>query len=293
MFKSGFVSVVGQPNVGKSTLLNALLKKKISIVSHKPQTTRNKIIGILHKKDAQIILMDTPGFFASKRGIDKIMVSTARKALREGEVVLFITDVTRRVENIKESFDFINGNQEAPALLVLNKVDLIAKEKLLPLIEEFSKSGIFKEIIPISALKEENLEALTKTIASFLPEGPKYFPEDMCTDQAESFLISEIIREKVFRFTHKEIPYSSYVTIESIKEGKKKNKLEIEATIFVEKDSQKPILIGKGGSMMKIIREQAQKEIAKILGVKVYLSIWVKVRQGWRVDQKQLERLIK
>jgi len=289
MFKSGFVSVIGRPNVGKSTLLNSLLGKKISIVSHKPQTTRNRILGIIHKDESQIILMDSPGFFLPKKIMDTRLVTTAKKTLKEGDVVLFVVDASHEAKYIIKSFDFLE-HTSVPIILVLNKIDLVPKEDLLPLIGRFSEVGIFKDIVPVSALKEENLDTLIKILDGYISEGPKYFPEDKDTDQAESFLIAEIIREKVFRFTHKEVPYSSFVEVDDIKERKKL--LEIYATVFVEKESQKPIVVGAKGKMMKVIGEQARKEIESILGTKVYLKLWVKVKNNWRMDQKRVDRLV-
>jgi len=291
MFKSGFVSVVGEPNVGKSTLVNALLGKKVSIVSHKPQTTRNRILGILHKKEAQIVLMDSPGFFRATKAIDHHMVKAAKKTLREGEIVLFIADSTKRRERIIESFSFLHGNKDSKAILLLNKIDLMPKEEVLPLIKLFSESGLFKDIIPISALKKENLDTVVKTVISYCNEGPRFFPENMNTDQPENFLMAEIIREKVFRFTHKEIPYSSFVTVEKVTESTK-SILEVSGTIFVEKESQKAIVIGTKGKVMKIIGEQARKEIESILGVRLYLNLWVKVKKNWRNDERRLDELI-
>lgn len=280
VFKSGFVTIIGRPNVGKSTMMNALLKEKIAIVSDKPQTTRNKITGILTTKESQVVFWDTPGIHKHKGLLNDYMVKAAKTACEEVDLVIFMVEANKPMaagEN--EIIEFIKGIK-TKVFLVINKVDLVKKEDLLPVMERYAKTGLFAEILPVSSLKGDNLEALQKTITDFLPEGPQYFPEDELSDQPERFIAAEIIREKIFRNTTDEIPYSTAVMVEDMKD--KEDIIYIRADIYVEKDSQKGIIIGAKGAMLKKIGEAARKDIERLLGVKVFLELWVKVKKEWR-----------
>ncbi len=278
--KSGFVAVVGRPNSGKSTLTNALVGAKVSIVTSAPQTTRNRILGIVHQPHAQIVLMDTPGIHRPLSRLNERMMAFVRQALEERELALLIVDASVgfgkgdlfAIELLKE--------YAPPTLLLLNKIDVIAKQRLLPLIERYSKLHEFEEIIPISAKTGEGLEEVTREIVRRLPEGPAYFPEDLYTDQPERFLASEIVREKIIRHTRQELPYVTAVLIESFEESDTLTK--ISCTIVVEKESQKPIVIGAGGSRIKQIGTEARTELEKLFPPKVFLDLQVRVEPRWR-----------
>ncbi len=286
-FKSGFVSIIGRPNAGKSTLLNALLGEKIAIVSDKPQTTRNAIRGVKNLDDAQVVFVDTPGIHKAKGLLNEFMVAEALSMLRDVDVVLYIAEAVG--EATAEDRFIIEGlgRVKAPVVLALNKVDMVAKPALLPIIEGYAKSFPFKEIIPISALKCDGLEELLKALTNLMPEGPRYFPTDEITDQPVRLIAAEMVREQVFRFTSKEVPYSVAVVVENFKEAKKL--VSIRAVINVEKDSQKGIIIGKKGAMLKRIGSAARVEIEKLLGSKVYLELFVRVRKDWTKEPKALK----
>lgn len=285
-FKSGFISIIGRPNVGKSTLLNALLGEKISIISDKPQTTRNRILGIVNRPGAQLVFMDTPGIHKPMHKMNEVMVKTALQTHNEVDVILMLVEATEQPGGgdrfILESLVDI----KTPVLLLINKVDLIQKEALLPLMQAYSTLYNFAEIIPVSALKND-LGGLTDLILSRLPQGPKYFPDDQLTDQPERFIVAELVREKVFKLTKDEIPYSTAVVIDDMKEEPEITR--IIATIYVERDSQKGILIGKGGGMLKQVGTQARLDAEKLLGTKIFLQLWVKVKKGWREDERSLK----
>jgi GTPase len=290
-FKSGFVSLIGRPNVGKSTLLNCLLGEKIAIVSPKPQTTRNRILGIKNLPAAQMIFLDTPGIHRSKTMLNQSMVRTALATLQEVDVICLLieADFPDHEEN-----DWILENlqkAQKPVLLAVNKIDRIPKAKLLPIMERYSRKRPFEQIIPISALRGEGIDILVNELLKILPEGPRLFPEDMVTDLPERFLAAEMIREKVFLLTREEIPYATAVVIEEFKEREEKNLVVIRATIQVERDSQKGILIGGKGRMLKEIGRLAREEIEALLGVRVFLELWVKVEENWREDARALRRL--
>jgi len=287
-FKSGFISIIGRPNVGKSTLLNALLGEKIAIISDKPQTTRNRIVGIVNRPDAQLVFMDTPGIHKPMHRMNEFMVKTALATYNEVDVVLLLAEAT---EQPGAGDKFIIGtflNVQSPVFLLINKTDLIKKEMLLPLMQEYSKLYSFAEIIPISALRND-LGSLVELITMRLPQGPKYFPDDQITDQPERFIVSEIIREKVFELTKEEIPYSTAVVVEEMKEEPAITR--ITAIIYVDRDSQKGIIIGKGGGMLKQIGVLARQDAEKLLGVKIFLQLWVKVKKGWRDDVHMLKNI--
>lgn len=284
-FKSGYASIVGRPNVGKSTLLNRLVAQKVAATSNRPQTTRNKITGVLHLPDAQIILVDTPGIHSSKRALNEMMVQASLSTYADVDLILVLIDA---VEGFRDEDEFVLKSMQhttAPKILVINKIDLVEKPKLLSLIAEAYDKSVFKEIIPVSALKDDGMEPLKELIIGYLPEGPEYFPKDMITDCTESFLLAEIIREKVLSLTRLEVPHSVAVVVGGMEE-QDNGVVRIDATLYTEKASQKKILIGQGGSMLKSIGRIARIEIEKRLGAKVYLKIFVKVKSNWR-DQKQ------
>ena len=284
-FKSGYASIIGRPNVGKSTLLNRLVAQKVAATSNRPQTTRNKITGVVHLSGAQIILVDTPGIHPTKKTLNEMMVQASLSTYSDVDLILVLIDA---LEGFVAEDEFVLKSMEqakAPKILVINKIDLVEKPKLLTLISEESNKSIFKEIIPVSALKEDGMELLKDLIIKYLPEGPEYFPKEMITDCTEKFLFKEIIREKVLNLTRLEVPHSVAVVVENMEE-QVNGVVKIDATLYAEKASQKKILIGQGGSMLKSIGSISRKEIEKRLGTQVYLSLFVKVKPNWR-DQKQ------
>lgn len=291
-FRCGFVVLIGRPNSGKSTLLNAILKRKVAIVSDKPQTTRNIIRGIYTDPDSQMIFIDTPGIHKPIDELGNYMLSAAKLFLPDGDVVLYIIDASvspgRGEEYIIEN---ILPLTKAPVILVPNKIDLIKKEDLLALIA-FMTSNFpqFAEVVPVSALKGENIEELLLTLKNYLPLGPKYYPDDLVTDQPEEFIIAEIIREAVFDFTREEIPYAAAVEVKNI-EQRTDDLLYIEARILVERESQKGIIIGKEGQMLKKIGMRARTQIEALLGMRVYLDLTVTVDKNWRKRKPSLRRL--
>lgn len=280
-FKSGFVAIIGRPNAGKSTLLNFILGEKISIVSRKPQTTRNVIKGVKNLPEAQVVFIDTPGIHRPKGLLNEFMVKGALSAIKDVDCVIYLLDSTR---GSGEEEEFILENLKSvncAVILAINKVDAVEKQKLLPVIERFSKEFSFKDIVPISALKGDGVDSLMNCVVEILPEGPKYFPEDELTDQPERFIVAEIIREKIFRLTQEEVPYSTAVMVEEFKEREGKNLIYIRAMIAVERDSQKAIIIGKKGDMLKKIGSEARTDIESLLGAKVFLELFVKVEKEW------------
>ncbi|MEK6743439.1 MAG: GTPase Era [Nitrospirota bacterium] len=287
-FRSGFIAIIGRPNVGKSTLMNCLLGEKISIISDKPQTTRNRIRGILTLPDAQLVFLDTPGIHKPLHKMNEIMVQTALGTYGEVDVIMLLVEATERPGAGDKFIIETLSKIKTPVFLVINKVDLIAKERLLPLMQELSGLYPFAEIIPVSALKHD-LGGLVEALLKRLPKGPKYFPDDQLTDQPERFVVTEIIREKIFELTKEEIPYSTAVVIEQMKE--EPNLTSIHAMIYVERDSQKGIVIGKNGALLKEIGTRARLDAEKLLGVKVFLQLWVKVKKGWRDDDYMLRNV--
>ena len=290
-FKSGFVSLIGRPNAGKSTLLNRLLGEKIAIISPRPQTTRNRILGIKNLPAGQVIFLDTPGVHHSRTRLNKSMVRTALATLEEVDLVCFLIEADRP-ENDENDLILKNLKRAGkPVVLAINKIDLVPRAELLPVIGRYSQLFPFGQIIPISALSGDGVEILAEEILRMLPEGPPLFPEDMVTDQTERFLVSEFIREKILHRTREEIPYATAVVIEEFKEKEEKNLVVIRATILVERDSQKGILIGEKGRTLKEIGRLAREEIESLLGTKVFLELWVKVEKNWRDDPRALRRL--
>jgi len=290
-FKSGFISILGRPNVGKSTLFNRLLGDKIAIVAEKPQTTRNRILGIKNTGGAQLIFLDTPGIHQGRSPLSERMVRTALASGRNADILLFLIEATFPViEKDRKVIESLQGSNGVP-ILVINKIDSVKKKNLLPIIDQYQKLHLFKEIIPVSALTGEGIDVLLDEMIQVLPESHPYYSEDIVTDQTERFWISEIIREKVIRRSYKEIPYSTAVTIDEFKEDPEKNLVVIKATIHVERDSQKGILIGKGGQKLKKIGEEARKEAEAFWGTRVFLELWVNVEEGWTRDPRALNRL--
>ncbi len=281
-FKSGFVSLIGRPNVGKSTLMNSLIGEKISIISSKPQTTRNKIQTILTTDSFQIVFIDTPGIHKPKSKLGDYMVKSAENSLNDIDLVLYLIEPYDKIKDSDRAILDRLKNVKTPVFLIINKIDTVEKEQLLKVIDAYRQEYDFKEIIPISALKEQNKELLMDTIEKYLPEGPQYFPEDMITDQPERQLVAEIIREKALYLLQDEIPHGIAVEINSMKSRKNKDIVDIEATLYCEKDTHKGIIIGKQGAMLKRIGSNARRDIQRFLGSQINLQIWIKVKKDWR-----------
>ncbi|HKJ29673.1 MAG TPA: GTPase Era, partial [Desulfuromonadales bacterium] len=276
-FHSGFVAIIGRPNVGKSTLLNHIVGQKIAITSPKPQTTRNRILGIQNLENAQVLFVDTPGIHEAHSPLNRYMVDQARSAALDVDVVLWLVEADRPVDT-DPMIPKLLEKSTRPVLLVINKIDTMPKDKLLPLIAAYSKICPFASIVPISALKGDGVEALMNEIPQLLPEGPRYYPEDQLTDVPERFIVAEMIREQILMRTKDEVPYGVAILVERFQENPVKNMVGIDAVINVERDSQKGILIGKGGTMLRQIGQGARKEIERMLGVKVHLQLFVRVQ---------------
>lgn len=281
-FHSGFISLIGRPNVGKSTLMNCLIGEKIAITSHKPQTTRNKITSILTKEDFQCVFLDTPGIHKPKHKLGEFMVRSAENTFNEVDLVLMLIEPTEKVMDMDQYVIDRLENVKTPVVLVINKIDTIEREKLLEVIDTYRKLYPFTEVVPISAMKGSNTEELMQVIKKYLPEGPQYFPGEMVTDQPERQIASEIIREKALYMLQDEIPHGIAVEIMSMKKRQDQNMVDVEATIYCEKDSHKGIIIGKQGSMLKRIGSQARRDMERLLGSPIYLQLWVKVKKDWR-----------
>jgi len=288
-FRSGFVSIIGRPNVGKSTLLNRILGEKIAITSDKPQTTRNRIQGIYNQPDRQVVFIDTPGIHQAKSLLNKYMVETARASIQEVDVIVLLVEAGD-LPCKQEAFvlDLLRG-VATPVILVINKVDTLKKELLLERIASYAGLFPFREIMPISALTGDGVERLLEVVGKLLPEGPPYFPDDILTDVPERFIAAEIIREKIFRLTRDEVPYSVAVEIESFKEREDGTLISIAAAINVEKDSQKGIIIGRKGELLKKIGTLARKDLERLLQSKVYLELFVRVRSEWSESARMLK----
>ncbi len=289
-FKSGFVAVVGRPNVGKSTLINALIGDKIVIVSDKAQTTRNRIICVYTDQEKQIVFMDTPGIHKPKHKLGEFMVTAAVDSLKEVEAVLFLVAANEKRGSGDNFIIEQLQKVKVPVYLCINKIDTLTKEDLLKVIVSYQDAYPFAGVIPISALEKENLDVLLDELTSTLPEGPQYFPEDMITDQPERLLISDMIREKILLTTRDEVPHSIAVEVEEMK-TREDGTTYIRATIFVERDSQKGIIIGNKGAMLKQLGAQSRLDIQRLLGTKVYLDLWVKVKKDWRNKSGMLSEL--
>lgn len=289
-YKCGFISIIGKPNVGKSTLMNNILGTKVSIISEKPQTTRNRIVGIKNLPDAQLIFLDTPGIHIPKRKLNEFMVEQAYSAIEEADVILFMIDMQNPYDE-EDKLVLERLSSEKPVILVINKIDLFKKSEILPVIDEYRRLFDFKEIVPVSALYMDGIDILLNIIKTYLPEGPPFYPEDILTDQTERFFAAETIREKIYELTRQEIPFSTAVYVDEFKENTEKGIIEIRAVIYVERDSQKGILIGHNGSMIKEIGMRARKDLERFFGIKVFLDLWVKVLKNWSKDIKMLKRI--
>ncbi|WP_352399557.1 GTPase Era [Anaerotignum sp.] len=281
-FRSGFITLIGRPNVGKSTLMNCLIGEKIAITSHKPQTTRNKITSILTKEDFQCVFLDTPGIHKPKHKLGEYMVRSAENTFNEVDLVLMLIEPTEKVMDMDQYVIDRLQNVKTPVVLVINKIDTIERDKLLEVIDAYRQLYAYAEVVPISAMKGSNTDELMRVIKKYLPEGPQYFPEDMVTDQPERQIASEIIREKALYLLQDEIPHGIAVEIMSMKKRPDQNMVDVEATIYCEKDSHKGIIIGKQGSMLKRIGSQARRDMERLLGSPIYLQLWVKVKKDWR-----------
>lgn len=291
-FKSGFAAITGMPNVGKSTLINSITGEKISIVSDKPQTTRNSIKAIITKEDSQVIFIDTPGIHAPRNKLGEHMVKSAVNAFNEVDVILYVVDANFSYNDKRELYIIEQLKKvKTPVLLVINKIDLVKKQDILSLISEYKDKMDFKSVIPISALTGDGVSLITQEISDIIPEGPRYFPDDMITDQPEKLIVAELIREKVLYFIEDEIPHGIGVEVILFKERENKNILDINANIYCEKSSHKGILIGKEGKMLKKVGSMAREEIENIFGIKVFLQIWVKVKNNWRNSDLMLKNL--
>ncbi len=292
-FRSGFVSIVGRPNVGKSTLLNALLKEKVAIVSDKPQTTRNTIRGILTTDAYQIVFLDTPGIHKPKDEINRFMVGTALATLQEVDLVLFVVEPGDRAGRGDQTIGRMLGEVKTPVFVLVNKMDRVPAGQRPPMVRRHREIYPGRRIFPLSALRGEGVEAVLQAVVESLPEGHPYFPADLYTDQPLRFLSAEIVREKVFQFTADEVPYAVAVEVVSFKEDSQDRTglVAIEANIHVERSSQKGILIGRDGRMLKKIGTAARRDLEALIGAKVFLKLWVKVSKGWRNDPKRLWNL--
>ncbi|PTE70563.1 GTPase Era [Staphylococcus devriesei] len=279
--KSGFVSIIGRPNVGKSTFMNRVIGHKIAIMSDKAQTTRNKIQGVMTREDAQIIFLDTPGIHKPKHKLGDYMMRVAKNTLSEIDAIMFMVNVNEEIGRGDEYIIEMLKNVKTPVFLVLNKIDLVHPDALMPRIEQYKEYMDFTEIVPISALEGLNVDHFIDVLKTYLPEGPKYYPDDQISDHPEQFVVSEIIREKILHLTSEEIPHAIGVNVDRmVKEGE--DRVRVEATIFVERDSQKGIVIGKGGKKLKEVGKRARRDIEMLLGSKVYLELWVKLQKDWR-----------
>jgi GTPase len=287
-YKSGFISIIGRPNVGKSTFLNRVIGQKIAIMSDKPQTTRNKVQGVLTLNDAQMIFIDTPGIHKPKHKLGDFMMKVATNTLKEVDLILFMINVTEGYGRGDEFIIEKLKNVNTPVFLVVNKIDAVHPDELLPIIEQYQSLYPFASVVPISALQGNNVETLLAQIKEHLPEGPQFYPADQVTDHPERFIISELIREKVLHLTREEIPHSVAVVIDSIKKMDNSDTINVMATIVVERDSQKGIVIGKQGKMLKEVGSLARADIENLLGSKVFLELWVKVQKDWRNKLGQL-----
>ena len=289
-FRSGFVTITGRPNVGKSTLMNLFIGDKVAIVSAKPQTTRNKITGILTRENFQIVFIDTPGIHAPRTKLGEFMMREADSAVKDVDCVIFMVAPPKHGKIDSADMEIIQKlkKRECPVILVINKIDTIAKPEVLEMIKLFAETEAFTDIVPTSAINAENTNELLAVVSKYLPEGPKYFPDDMITDQPERQIASEIIREKTLFYLQDEIPHGIAVEIESMKKREDKDLFDVEANIFCERDSHKAIIIGKGGETLKKVGAAARFDLQRLLGSPVYLRLWVKAKKNWRESDVML-----
>jgi GTP-binding protein Era len=290
-FKSGFVAIIGRPNVGKSTLLNRILGQKIAITSNKPQTTRNRILGIHNFSGGQALFVDTPGIHKAKGKLNRYMVDQAISACSDVDLVLFLVEADDKPGGGDEFILRLLEKSRAPVCLVINKIDRVEPPSLLALIDEYAQRFDFKEVVPISAEKGDGVPQLLQAIEPYLPAGPQYYPDDMLTDQPERFIVAEMVREKVMRRTSEEIPYGVAVQVETFEEKPEKNLVVIQATIHVERDSHKKIIVGKGGRMIRTLGQDARREIERFLGTRVFLELFVRVDKDWSQSERMLREL--
>lgn len=290
MFKSGFVTIIGRPNVGKSTLSNHIMGEKLSIVSSKPQTTRNNIHTVLTKEDFQIVFVDTPGIHKPRHKLGEFMVKIAEDSIKEVDIVVFITTPNKEIDRGDKYILEQLRNTKRPVFMLINKIDESTPEEIAKTIKSYSEYFDFKEIVPISAKKGKNIDIVIDLMKDNLPEGPKYYPDDMITDKQERFIVMEIIREKALRLLEQEVPHGIAVEVVSMKQNDK-GMYNIEANLLCEKASHKGIIIGKNGAQLKKISQYARKDIEKFLGARVYLRVWVKVKEEWRDSQFLLKEL--
>jgi GTP-binding protein Era len=287
-FRSGFVAIIGRPNVGKSTLLNRIVGQKIAITSPKPQTTRNRILGIQNLASAQVLYVDTPGIHEAHSPLNRFMVDQARSACLDVDVILWLVEAERPVDPDPLIPDLLEKGGR-PVLLVINKIDTVARERLLPLIDAYRRIYPFASIIPVSALTGDGIERLVNEIPMLLPEGPLYYPEDQLTDVPERFIVAEMIREQILLQTRDEVPYGVAVLVERFQDNPGKNMVGISAVVNVERDSQKRILVGRGGTMIRRIGQSARREIERMLGVKVHLELFVRVQKNWTTSGRMMK----
>lgn len=289
-YKSGFVTIIGRPNVGKSTFVNRVIGHKIAIMSDKAQTTRNKIQGVMTQDDAQIIFLDTPGIHKPKHKLGDYMMKVAKNTLSEIDAVMFMVNANEEIGRGDQYIMEMLKTVKTPVFLVLNKIDLVHPDELMPKIEKYQSYMSFSEIIPISALEGHNVDHFINVLKSYLPEGPQYYPDGQISDHPEQFVVSELIREKILQTTSEEIPHSIGVNVERMIQ-ESEDRVHVEAVIYVERDSQKGIVIGKGGKKLKEIGKRARLDIEYLLGSKVYLDLWVKVQKDWRNKSQFIKQM--
>jgi len=290
-FLSGFIAIIGRPNVGKSTLLNRILGQKIAITSNKPQTTRNRILGIHNFSGGQALFVDTPGIHKAKGKLNRFMVDQAIGACSGVDLILFLVEADDSLGGGDEYILKLLDKSSVPVFLIINKIDLVKPPQLLKLIQQYSERFKFAEVIPISAKGGDGVIQMLQSVEPYLPEGPQYYPGDMLTDQPEKFIVAELVREKIMRRTSKEIPYGIGVQVESFEEKPEKNLVVIQAMIHVERDSHKKIIVGKGGKMIKTVGQEARKDIERLLGTRVFLELFVRVDKNWSQNERMLREL--
>lgn len=289
MYKSGFITVIGRPNVGKSTLLNRIIGEKISIISDKPQTTRNKIQLVYTEDEAQIVFLDTPGIQMPKNKLGEYMLKISKSTLEEVDVVTFMVDNSMEIGSMDSMIIEDIKKISTPIVLLINKTDQLDDGQILELIDKYNNMDLFKEIIPISAMEGSNVDRYIEVLKKMIPEGPQYFPDDMITDQPERFIIAEMIREKALINLEEEIPHGIYVSVEEVKQRKNKEIIDVVANIYCERESHKGIVIGKGGLMLKEIGQTARRDIESLMGSKINLQLWVKVEKNWREKENKVK----